>query len=90
MADENINIFTYYTITPNPPKGKWDYKTRDFPDGWDWVGGSYCSNYTEYDREDQFGGPANKETEMIYCLEQYYEKLRQVGVIKIYKVCRET
>lgn len=88
--DETISIFSYYTMNPNPPRGNWDYKSKDMPQGWGWVGGCYCSAYTEYEREDQFAGPVEKEKNMVYYLEQYYEKLRQSGVIKTYKVCRET
>jgi hypothetical protein len=90
MAEEEISIFSWYTMVERPPKGDWNYKIKDFPKGWKWIAGCYCASYTKYDREDQFHGPLKSEHEMVYALEQFYEHLRQAGVITIYRVGRET
>jgi hypothetical protein len=88
MANEKT-LFVFYTLDPSS-KG-WEY--NKLPKGWWWVGagstspvGTKSQPLLKYEREEQFSGPAETKHATIEYLDNIFAKLKEQGVVKIYKI----
>ncbi len=84
--DNNKTLFAFYTMAKSE---RWEYKKM--PKTWYWVGSGSTSacNSTEkkkYQREEQFGGPAETFEKMKKYLEDFFTKLKKNGIILNYKI----
>ena len=88
MNQEKV-VFVFYTINENlSERASWSYGR--FPKGWWWVGAGSTSligqKPKKYAREQQFMGPKEGQDKMITYLDSFFKKLKEKGIIKIYKL----
>lgn len=84
--DNEKTIFVFYTLKNS---GNWNY--FDLPEGWRWVGSGSTTAInelpiTKYQREEQFNGPKITQKKTREYLNKVFQKLKNDGMIKIYKI----
>jgi hypothetical protein len=88
---EDAVLFVFYKLKPGKEDEKWNY-TR-MPKGWMHVGSSQTGAVggiaPAYPSEEQFGGPADKQTQMRVFLHKIFQNLKERKVISKFKI-RET
>jgi hypothetical protein len=82
-------VFVFYTIHPQAPKKTWTY-TRRFPAGWDWTGAGSTAAVGDppkaYQREEQFNGPRERRQAMKEYLKEFFQGLKDKGVVTKFKI----
>jgi hypothetical protein len=85
MTSEAV-LFVFYTLLKS---SSWTYGT--FPKGWSWTGSGSTSSIKntsklKYEREEQFNGTKHNQDKMQVYLKKYFDKLKQNGIVKFYKI----
>lgn len=84
MSSEAV-LFVFYTLLQPV---SWTY--GKFPNGWNWTGSGSTSSIKgtklKYEREEQFNGTKKSQDKMQEYLEKYFDKLKQKGIVKFYKI----
>lgn len=83
-------IFVFYTIRGY---AKWCY-IKNFPKTWRWIGGGHTNPFTKdgmsqkysYLNEEQFMGSFDNRDKMVEYLKNFFDKLKNDGKIKKYKI----
>lgn len=85
---EDAVLFVFYKFKAGKEGEKWNY-TR-MPKGWMHVGSSTVAGAdAAYPNEEQFGGTADKQTQMRVFLHKIFQNLKERKVISKFKI-RET